>query len=92
MGTWCVLEPKHEVNSSRVPQVELPVNYLAALSRVAINLVFSCPLKKPNKPKKAQDVKLQKSTTKTNFKPAGSRPAVLDVGDLLVLWPGSLGA
>ena len=32
---------------------------LAALSRVAINLIFSCLLKKPNKPKKAKDVKLQ---------------------------------
>ena len=33
--------------------------YLAALSRVAINLVFSCLIKKPNKPKKAKDLKLQ---------------------------------
>ena len=32
---------------------------LAALSRVAINLIFSCLVKKPNKPKKAKDVKLQ---------------------------------
>ena len=33
--------------------------YLAALGRIAINLMFSCLLKKPNKPKKAKDVKLQ---------------------------------
>ena len=33
--------------------------YLAALRRVAINEIFSCLVKKPNKPKKAKDLKLQ---------------------------------
>ena len=33
--------------------------YLAALSRVASNLSFSCLIQKPNKPKKAKDLKLQ---------------------------------
>ena len=37
---------------------------MAALGRVAMNSIFSCLLKKPNKPKKAKDVKLQQSTTK----------------------------
>ena len=35
-----------------------PLNLnLAALSRVAIDLIFGCLLKKPNKPKKAKRVK-----------------------------------
>ena len=40
-------------------RVHRAMEFLAALSRVAINLVFSCLLKKPNKPKKAKDVKLE---------------------------------
>ena len=31
----------------------------AALNMVAINLSFRCLIKKPNKPKKAKDLKLQ---------------------------------
>ena len=39
--------------------------FLAALRRVAINLTLSCLNKKPNKPKKGKDPKLQQRTTKS---------------------------
>ena len=41
---------------------------LGCSSRVAINLIFSCLLRKPNKPKKAKDVKLQKKHHKGRFR------------------------
>ena len=39
-------------------------SYLATLRRVAKKINLSCLMKKPNKPKKAKDLKLQYSTTK----------------------------
>ena len=50
------------LNMRSTPQ-NLPPQPLAALSRGVIHLTFGCLIKKPNKPKKAKDLKLQYSTT-----------------------------
>ena len=46
------------MQSSASPEL-LERDSLAALRRVGINEIFSCLIKKPTKPKKAKDLKLQ---------------------------------
>ena len=56
--------PPHNTRDPKAPSkrggsADVPRTLRAALSRVAINLIFSHLVKKPNKPKKAKDLKLQ---------------------------------
>ena len=80
MKTILILSTTYGINSSQ---------FLAALSREAINLIFSCLIQKPNKPKKAEDLKLQYNTTENSgdFQRSGILPRhgadVVDFAELV---------